>query len=223
MKKKILLMGTAAVLTMAAIIGTTLAGFNTETKLPGVTEITTKALSIDVVGTNVGNGVSQEAAAEVALAPGGNVMTPYYVVNNVEGGYDLYTRVTIYKYWEDNGRELEADKISLFVGNEENPTELKTPEGQAVKLDNDWILWYSDEEQVILYYTKPLAPGETTSNVLDFIGTDVSMDNRYTDASVQLAVNVDAVQKAAVMDAMPAEWGVYPQLDADGTIVAIEE
>lgn len=212
MKKKIVLMGVAAVLAMTAIIGGTLAGFNTQSE-QGKTDITTKALGIDLVG---------ESIEVEAYMPGAEVSVPYYVINDVEDGYDLYTRVTIYKHWDD--LTLEANKISLYVKDANgNAVELTTDANGGTVQVNNWFIQYADDEQIILYYAKPLASGEATENVLDSLIVDARVDNAYANQKVILEVQADAVQKIAAESSIPSEWGVYPSFDENGNIVSIAE
>lgn len=222
MKKKIVLMSIAAVLALTAIIGGTLAGFNTESE-QGKTDITTKSLGIELAGSNtpIGEG---KLVANVSM-PGMEVEMPYCVTNNVEEGYELYTRVTIYKYWDSENAELDSTQIHLYVRDADgNKVELAADENaaEAVRV-NDWFIQYADEEQVILYYAKPLAAGENTGNVLDFLMVNEKVGNAYTNQNVALEIQADAVQKIAADASIPSEWGVYPTFDADGSIVSIAE
>lgn len=214
MKRKLILMCVAGALVMTAIIGGTLAGFNTSTGSKGVTNITVKALGIELMGTGM-DANTQELSIGKGV-PGGEVDLVHSVTNNVDGGYTLYTRVTIDKKWEDES--LEPSRIRLYAGTGENKTELLA--GTVV---NGWIVWYADDEQVIMYYTKPLAQGESTANLIDAVSFDEAMDNTYTDQSASISFSADAVQQIAAEDSIPSEWGVYPVIAADGTITSIEE
>lgn len=215
MKRKLILMCVAGVLVMTAIIGGTLAGFNTSTESKGVTNITVKELGITMVGTGMEPNQQTDSIGK-GVTPGGEAELQHSVTNNVDGGYTLYTRVTIDKKWEDES--LDPAKIRLYVGNGENKTELLA--GTTV---NDWIVWYADEEQVIMYYTKPLTQGQSSSNLIDVVSFDARMDNSYADKSVELSFSADAVQQIAAEDSIPSEWGVYPTIDANGVITSIEE
>jgi len=213
MKKKLILMCVAGVLVMTAIIGGTLAGFNTSTESKGVTNITVNALGIEMLGTNSGN-IAQASADDVK--PGGEIELIKNIQNNVDGGYTLYTRVTIDKKWSDE--ELDASKIHLYVGSGDNKVELLA--GVTV---NNWIVWYSDAEQVIMYYTKPLVQGEVSQNLIESVSFDEDMNNSYVGKEVMISFSADAVQTIAAEDSIPSEWGVYPVIAGDGTITAIEE
>ena len=215
MKRKLILMCVAGVLVMTAIIGGTLAGFNTSTESKGVTNITVKELGITMVGTGT-EANQQEDSIGKGATPGGEVALQHSVTNNVEGGYTLYTRVTIDKKWNDES--LDPAKIRLYVGSGENKTELLA--GTTV---NDWIVWYADAEQVIMYYTKPLAQGESSSNLIDAVSFDAQMDNSYAGKSAEISVSADAVQQIAAEDSIPSEWGVYPTIGEKGVITSIEE
>ena len=213
MKKKLILMCVAGVLVMTAIIGGTLAGFNTATENKGVTNITVKALGIEMLGTDNGN---LEQANAGKAKPGGEMELVKNIQNNVEGGYTLYTRVTIDKKWSDE--TLDASKIHLYVGSGDNKVELTA--GTTV---NDWIVWYVDAEQVVLYYTKPLEQGQSSTNFVETLSFDADMDNAYAGKEALIDFSADAVQTIAAEDSIPSEWGVYPVFNEDGTIAAIEE
>lgn len=222
MKRKIVLMGIAGILAMTAIIGGTLAGFNTQSG-QGKTDITTKALGIELTGDKS----AAEGGKMVAdtYVPGSCADMPYFVTNNVEEGYDLYTRVILYKYWEDrdNG-DLDPEKIHLYVKNADGSRVELLPEkdGGPAKI-NDWFIQYADEKQIILYYAKPLAAGEATGNVLDCVAVNEEVGNAYTGQKVVVEIRADAVQKAAAESSIPSEWGVYPGFDGAGNIVSIAE
>jgi len=204
---------------MTAVIGGTLAGFHTFTENEGVTNITVNSLGIEMLG------VSDEADAkadadvqDIKVVPGGDTVIQHNIVNNVEGGYDLYTRVTIDKKWKDES--LDSEKIHVYAGTDEDNSKTELFAGETVK---EWIVWYTDAEQIVMYYTKPLAHGEETTNFIDSISFDADMKNEYADAEMELNFSADAVQVIAAEDSIPSEWGVYPVIDKNGVITAIEE
>ena len=88
---------------------------------------------------------------------------------------------------------------------------------------NDWIVWYADAEQVILYYTKPLEQGQSSTNFIETVCFEEDMDNGYAGKEALINFKADAVQTIAAEDSIPSEWGVYPIFNADGSITAIEE
>lgn len=212
-KKKLILMCIASVFVVTAMVGGTLAGFNTSTQTKGVTNISVKALGIEMLGTGDAN--SKEVIIEKGT-PGSEVPLQQSVQNNIKEGYTLYTRVTIDKKWDNS--KLDSSKIRLYVGSGENKQELV-----AGKTINDWIVWYSDAEQVVMYYTKPLLANEQSTDFINSISFETDMNNDYAGANASLAFTADAVQEIAVADAMPSEWGVYPEFDKNGVISKIEE
>lgn len=219
MKKKMILMGVAGILVLTAVAGGTLAGFRTQSE-QGKTDITTKSLGIELTGKSVD--LDEQTLTADNYMPGAEVEMPYFVTNNVKEGYELYTRVTIYKYWQDRP-ELDAGKIHLYVKDASgNATELTSEEGQLLQVNN-WFVQYADAEQMVLYYTKPMKAGEITDNVMDSLMVDVSVNNNYAGQKVILEIKADAVQKIAADASIPSEWGVYPTFDGDGNITAITE
>lgn len=208
--KKLLLLCLTLASVSTAMIGGTLAGFSTQTEQEGVTQITTKSLSIGIKEEK------QEIYIEGNAKPGDTIYLPRNIINSEENGYDCYTRVTIYKRWNRDG--LDSGKIHLYLGDSELTVENKEEIGSS-----NWILWHQDEEQVVMYYRKPLATKEASSEVLSALLIDADIDNSYADAQMILEFEVDAVQKIAAKDAMVAEWGVYPTFDANGYLVSISE
>ena len=210
MKRKLILLCLAAILGSAVVIGGTLAAFRTETGQRGIAQITTKSLSIEI----------QEEEQKVRLGehvqPGDTIILSRNIVNDAEEGYALYTRVTINKGWNREG--LDSGKIHLYMGDAELITE-----NSGDLAESDWLLWYQDAEQVVLYYRKPLEPWETTSEVLTAVKLDTDADNAYAGANMMLDFDVDAVQKIAAEDAIVSEWGVYPQIDENGYLVSVAE
>lgn len=215
MKKKLILMCIAGMFATTTMIGGTLAGFNTSTQSKGVTNITVKALGINMIGTGNEAANSKQVNIEKGI-PGEEMVFQQSVQNNVEEGYTLYTRVTIDKKWDDS--QLDASKIRLYAGSGEDKQELV--EGKTI---NDWIVWYSDAEQVIMYYTKSLAANAQSTDFINSISFETNMDNEYAAANASITIRADAVQEMAAAAAMPSEWGVYPVFDENGIISGIEE
>ena len=91
--------------------------------------------------------------------------------------------------------------------------------------ENGWLVQYADEEQIVLYYTKPLqASGESTStNFMDGISFDEELGNQYADKELALEYVVTAVQANNSEAAMAAEWGMFPVFDANGVLTGVYE
>ena len=201
MKKKLILMCIAGALVMTGVIGGTLAGFNTETESKSVTEINVNTLSIDVSDKNDNeNGQASVMEFSEQAVPGKEIKIERTIENT--GSYDLYARVTVNKKWMDN---LDAKMIKL--------------ETQS----DGWIVFNEDDEQIIMYLQTPLGVGESVDVPVKSINFDISMTNEYAGKSCEFDIRVDAVQAAMAEESMPSEWGVYPVMDENGVILAIEE
>lgn len=125
----------------------------------------------------------------VTIVPGETIIMPKAVQNDIPDGYDVYVKVVIYHAWDTKSGGLvsagEADDI--YVHNQ------------------DWIIGYEDDEQMVMYYTKPLAPEQTTTNFIDGIHFKESMGNGFADAVYTLEYEVTAVQANNAKDAIKAE------------------
>ena len=153
MKKKYMLMGIAAVLILATMVGGTLAALNTKSE-KAVANISIKSGGVTVIGDQpCGTGRRRGKKEPVTIVPGETIIMPKAVQNDIPDGYDVYVKVVIYHAWDTKSGGLvsagEADDI--YVHNQ------------------DWIIGYEDDEQMVMYYTKPLAPEQTTTNFMDGI------------------------------------------------------
>lgn len=141
------------------------------------------------------------------------------------GDIDAYVRVAITKYWEnpDGSRcqELTPDLIHL---------------GEA---GNGWIIdpKATTDERLVLYYTKPVAVGASTSAFLDSVTVDKSLadmvietkahDGKYTTVTTEFAydgvkmglvIEADAVQTHSAADAAWSAWGRRISVSGSGTL-----
>lgn len=221
MKKKIVLAVIAAALVLAAAIGTTFASFNTESENPGEATITLNDMKVALAAAP--GKEERETIPEVAM-PGQEVNLKEYVVqNDLEApSYDIYTRVIIDKQWDGDFKDvLDAGKVRLYIGD----SELEA--SKVGNIINDWFVQSADSEQIILYYTKKLAPEVYTASFLNKISFDADMDNSYTDKAINVSITVCAVQatedSSISRSAMLAEWGMYPEFDENGVITNIKE
>lgn len=195
MKKKYMLMGIAAVLILATMVGGTLAALNTKSE-KAVANISIKSVGVTVIGDQpvaLADGGEKEP---VTIVPGETIVMPKAVQNDIPDGYDVYVKVVIYHAW---------DTDDIYVHNQ------------------DWIIGYEDDEQTVMYYTKPLAPEQTTTNFMDGIHFKESMGNGFADAVYTLEYEVTAVQANNAKDAIAAELGVFPEFDENGTILSVSE
>ena len=209
MKKKYMLMGVAAALITTTIIGGSLAAIQVNGE-DVRQDINTRSLSIELTGSGTAEG---NLYLENAM-PGGVIDKDIKIENTADT--PLYTRVTIRKYWgdyESGSIELtkdyskDTDKISLEVNGE----------------------WLEDKnasdggETSVYYYRKPIEPGTEPVDILKSLKLDADLDNSYADKGIGLEVEAEAVQTYAAQDAMLSEWGIWADIDENGTIINIEE
>ena len=147
------------------------------------------------------------------------------------GGIDSFVRVIIRKNWTtQEGKEdstLDKELIELGIASEED----------------GWIYTEHEEsERIVLYYKNKLSPGENTSNFINYIRVNPSVQsdtniveketgNGYKTVNVtktfygyhvNLEIEVDAVQTHSAHDAILDAWNVDATISADGnTIVSI--
>lgn len=209
-KKYLLLLAAAGLIAATAMVGTFASGYvESGTVLQNISE---KSLGISVLSGDTKNNGS--TTSEIKVVPGGTTSLDYRVLNDRKGGYDLYTRVTVHYGWsKDTLVDAEAKKshVVLKMNGKAYPL-VKSYENQ-IKI-GDWIVAYCDSEEAVLYYSKPLAYGETAS-FLDEITFDTDMGNQYADAHFLLDIDAAAVQADNSDDAIAAEWGVFPHFEKE--------
>ena len=143
------------------------------------------------------------------------------------GAIDEYVRVTIRRYWLDkDGNKLTALKPDMI--------DLHLTE------DSGWIRdeTMDDPERIVLYYTKPLAPGETSPAITDTLTvsgdvkkavtqtktedadghTVVTNVYTYDGASFCIDVEADGVQTHNAEDAVSSAWGRAVSIDGNGAL-----
>ena len=98
-KKKYMLMGIAAVLILATMVGGTLAALNTKSE-KAVANISIKSVGVTVIGDQpvaLADGGEKEP---VTIVPGETIVMPKAVQNDIPDGYDVYVKVVIYHAWD---------------------------------------------------------------------------------------------------------------------------
>lgn len=146
------------------------------------------------------------------------------------GTIDQYVRVSVYRYWtRGTGEsavklpELSPDLIKLAWDN----------------LGNGWAIdeGSSTAERTVLYYTRPLASGETTlpfSSTLEVDnsvaskvtqtakeengGTVITTTYDYDGVEFHVEVRVNAVQTHNAEDAIRSAWGCRAAVSPDGSL-----
>lgn len=145
--------------------------------------------------------------------------------------YDAYARVIITKSWYDGEKKdttLNPALIDLTLAN----------------ADGDESVWIIDKdastpERTVYYYKKPIAAGDsvnitkdlTVNNVITEIVTKSAVKDapegtiqttyNYDGKSFSIDVQVDEIQTHNAYDAARASWGVYLDIDENGTIQGV--
>lgn len=220
-KKNIAVISSVVALIAVATVGVTLARGSAESK-NNTEHISEYALSVSAAPDK-----TEKTAGKVT--PGGELVSPYAVINDQDGNaYDVYVRASVYHYFETkDDRELSSAVADLYVMVDGEkvllPTDIASYEDQNADLLADWIIAYSDDEQVVMYYKHPVKQNEVTSNFLDGVSFSPEMDNEYKDCSYKVEAEINAVQVNAGEAAIASELGVYVTLDEDGNIVKVSE
>lgn len=238
-KSTTILLGAAAVLLLGSAIGSASAAL-TYYSDNYTAEVTVSQIGVsllengDIVASRDYDGdkwneTSEELLQDMVpedekLVPGKAYGEELTVKNS--GSIDEYVRVSIVKSWtkEDGTKETTL-----------------SPELIELNLTNDG--WLVDEsastaERTVLYYAKPLAPGETANPFADELRIDNSVAERITQTSVtdengyttitttydydgvtfNVDAQVDAVQTHNAKDAIKSAWGVDVNVSGDGTL-----
>ena len=199
MKKKLFLILGATVMIFGIIISPSYGVFQADGN-DVKTHISTNTLDI----TLTGDGVNQVEVFK-DLVPN-QVINKEMAVTNVKDA-SLYPRVIIHKYWLDNQGNKEFNESAQNIKINYN--------------DNDWYVEYTDDEELVLYYRKPLASQETTANFINSIVVPSNLGNDDMGRKFALDIKVDAVQSVDGINAMLSHWGVLATLEND-KIIKIE-
>ncbi|MBQ2040608.1 MAG: hypothetical protein II482_00520 [Lachnospiraceae bacterium] len=126
------------------------------------------------------------------------------------GTIDQYVRVSVYKYWTEEGKRTDLD-----------PALIKLKFGKGWVEDKS----ASTPERTVLYCTKKVAVGKETAPFVTNIGVDPSLGTmveqttsedgktitttfKYDDLKFNLEVSVDGIQDHNAADAAKSAWGV---------------
>ena len=126
------------------------------------------------------------------------------------GQIDQYVRVSVYKYWTEDGKRTDLD-----------PALIKLETGKGWVEDKS----ASTPERTVLYYTDKVAVGDETAPFVTKIGVDPSLGTmveqttsedgktitttfKYDDLMFNLEVSVDGIQDHNAADAAKSAWGV---------------
>ena len=224
MRKKYLLMVIAGALVLATMIGGTLAALNVKSEEAATADISIKSVGVTIYDEQTPLGtLTEEKTTEIV--PGTDVAMARKVVNSVSDGYDVYVKVVIYTIWEVDGEQLYPETGAadlLYVESGEKGRQDLAAAGMNEKV-NGWIVQYADDEQIVMYYSRPVKPDAATSDFISGIKFTEAIGNEYANASYHMEYQVTAVQANNAADAIAAELGVFPVFDEDGNIIAISE
>ena len=221
-KKYIVVILTVLILAIAAVGGTLASGY-VESKKKLQASISEKSLAVSIVDAN--NEKVKEEESLDSIVPGGEIVLNRSVTNPTVDGYDIYARVSMYYTWDtlDDEEVFEDSVFSLLL--QEKSLVINTDYETAVNFQ-DWLIVESEPGVIVMYYTKPIAPGETVC-FLEELKFDSNMDNKYAGAKLTLDYEVDAVQASkknpdVSKKAIAAEWGVFVEIE-DSVIVSVSE
>lgn len=230
-------MGVAGAMVVTAIAGGTLASLNTNTENgvgAGVAEITTKEIQVSLEGMTKEKAILDDSD----MTPGSFLNLERSIKNDTSDGYEIYVKVNVFKYWVDETKEKEkaifeqsgsyytydAELEPEYAGFCYGDGHLNYDQVQiGTQAENNWLVAYEDEEQITLYYTKPIKAGERSTDFLEGISFSTGIDNAYTGKTLALEFEVNAVQANNSADAIAAEWGVFPSFDENGNILSVSE
>ena len=186
-------MGFAGLLAITTVIGGTMAAFQTRTKVPGVSVITTKNLNIGIFCGE--SEVEDNYCTQSSRCMPGSVIDVGYPTglviknkNNVATGYDAYVRVRIYKTWRDEER-----KATSLVDSRISQTNNNNEDVLLSGWNNEWIR-YDDDDYITLYYKKILKPEEYTSPFFKEIVFSKELNKLFAGKNVEIKIEADAVQ-----------------------------
>ncbi len=226
MNKRFLLMGVAAVLVMATVVGSALGAGQASSKEPVVADLKAADFSIEwsdreetsetvpvVLNTS---GVMPGDVIELADSQGN---AGIYNVDNT-GSADAYIRVTVKSYWAD----LEGNALA-----ELDPAMLTIAADEDQWINAGPVVGEDGEEAGVVFYCKaPVAPGKATARLLETLSVSTDIDNSYTNKKIVLEAVAEGVQFAGSQynelnaAGIEHEWGVTATLDEAGNIEAIK-
>ncbi len=223
MKHKYTIAGVGIILIAVALIGGTMAANNAQTSQAAEADIS-------VNGLKGGIKVSSEDPvfaenSDVTATPGGDYDLSLNAVN--AGGdldYASYFKAVIYKEWNDaNGVYIDPVESEAITEDRIRIGDTYLDEVEPGDVVNDWIVASVDEEEIVLFYTKPVDVGQATTPFIDGVTFAENLNNRYTQATYNLDFEVTAVQTVSGEAAFASSFGVFPELDENGNIVSVSE
>ena len=223
MKHKYTIAGVGIILIAVALIGGTMAANNAQTSQAAEAEISVSNLTGGIEVSSEDPVFAENS--DVTATPGGDYDLSLNAVN--AGGdldYASYFKAVIYKEWNDaNGEYIDPVESEAITEDRIRIGDTYLDEVEPGDKVNDWIVASVDEEEIVLYYTKPVDVGEATTPFIDGVTFAENLNNRYTQASYHLDFVVTAVQTVSGEAAFASSFGVFPELDENGNIVSVSE
>ena len=176
-------------------------------------------------GTTEGTLLANMLGEDETFTPGKRYDEAISVKNS--GNIDTFVRVILTKSWQDaegkKNTSLSPDLIELnFL------------------TDNGWVIAedQSTPERTVLYYTKALPVGESTTALSDTIrvneaiaqdvtktveGNTIRYTYKYDGYSFHVNAEVDAVQTHNAQEAIKSAWGVDVSVNDDETVMSLQQ
>ncbi len=223
MKHKYTIAGVGIILIAVALIGGTMAANNAQTSQAAEAEISVSNLTGGIEVSSEDPVFAKNS--DVTATPGGDYDLSLNAVN--AGGdldYASYFKAVIYKEWNDaNGVYIDPVESEAITEDRIRIGDTYLDEVEPGDVVNDWIVASVDEEEIVLFYTKPVDVGQATTPFIDGVTFAENLNNRYTQATYNLDFEVTAVQTVSGEAAFASSFGVFPELDENGNIVSVSE
>jgi hypothetical protein len=222
-KHKYTIAGVGIILIAVALIGGTMAANNAQTSQAAEAEISVSNLTGGIEVSSEDPVFAKNS--DVTATPGGDYDLSLNAVN--AGGdldYASYFKAVIYKEWNDaNGVYIDPVESEAITEDRIRIGDTYLDEVEPGDVVNDWIVASVDEEEIVLFYTKPVDVGQATTPFIDGVTFAENLNNRYTQATYNLDFEVTAVQTVSGEAAFASSFGVFPELDENGNIVSVSE
>ncbi len=128
---------------------------------------------------------------------------------------DAYIRVKLTRKWKDmQGNQVRIPNASKFDTNLFACVS-KTSEDWFT-VEEDGVTWF--------YYKKKLGAGETSSNVCDALLASKLQEqntNQYSNLTLDMQWEAQAIQTTAAKEAMQSEWSIYAEFTQQGDLAEV--
>ena len=222
MKQKYTIAGVGIILIAVALIGGTMAANNAQTSQAAEAEISVNGLKGGIEVSSEDPVFAENSV--VTATPGGDYDLSLNAVN--AGGdldYASYFKAVIYKEWNDANGYIDPVESEAITEDRVRIGDTYLDEVEPGDVVNGWIVASVDEEEIVLFYTKPVDVGQATTPFIDGVTFAENLNNRYTQATYNLDFEVTAVQTVSGEAAFASSFGVYPVIDENGNIVSVSE